>query len=114
MKSFSLAMIAVLAVAPLAAAQTNGSDVGGVNTQGSGIAGGIFVPGNAGTTSVPVSAGVASAIRTASVTVQGQLQAGSLTNVITGAPISAAAQANAYGNQGCRDQMCGGVGIPPT
>jgi hypothetical protein len=96
MKSFSLAMIAVLAVAPLAAAQTNGSDVGGVNTQGSGIAGGIFVPGNAGTTSVPVSAGVASAIRTASVTVQGQLQAGSLTNVITGAPISAAAQANVY------------------
>ncbi len=96
MKRFSLALIAVVALAPVAAAQTNGSDVGGVNTSGSGIAGGIFVPGNAGTASVPVSAGVARAIRAAANTVRAQLQAGSLTNVITGAPISASAQANVY------------------
>ncbi|MHB0949465.1 MAG: hypothetical protein ACYC3Q_09165 [Gemmatimonadaceae bacterium] len=96
MKSVSLAVIALLAVAPMAAAQVNASDNGGVITTGSGIAGGIFVPSNAGTASVPVSAGVARAIRAAANTVRAQLQAGSLTNVITGAPISAAAQANVY------------------
>ncbi|HEY0996001.1 MAG TPA: hypothetical protein VGD77_08420 [Gemmatimonadaceae bacterium] len=94
MKIFSLAVIAIIAVAPVAAAQVNGSDNGGVITTGSGIAGGIFVPMGAGTASVPVSAGVASAISGAATTVQAQLSAGSLTNVITGSPISAGAQAN--------------------
>lgn len=92
MKKLSIALIALVAIAPVAAAQTNGSDVSGVNTMGSGIAGGIFVPSNAGTTSVPVSAGVASAISNAAASVSSQLSAGTLTSV-TGAPIPASAQA---------------------